>query len=149
MWHPQSDEAHGEQPPGKSWLVPWVYPVGFVIAGIALLIVLLAAGGSSSVSGVLVNRDGAWAVLNDEGHTNVGILEVETTADGIVVRYSGGRVLSFDVDADDALVRADIAVGASVGTDHAVLTLARDGEVLDPATVDEPGGAIFISGTFR
>ena len=33
MWHPQSDEAHGEEPPGKSWLVPWVYPLGMILAG--------------------------------------------------------------------------------------------------------------------
>jgi hypothetical protein len=40
MWNPESDEAHGEGPGEKVWWVPWVYPIGFILAGVTVLLLL-------------------------------------------------------------------------------------------------------------
>lgn len=42
MWHPQSDEAHGEEPMDPEpwgWLFPWVFPIGVVTLGVVLLLI--------------------------------------------------------------------------------------------------------------
>jgi hypothetical protein len=39
MWRPDPDD---EVPSVPRWLVPWVYPVGMVVAGVVVLAIILA-----------------------------------------------------------------------------------------------------------
>ncbi|MGD9805484.1 MAG: hypothetical protein AB7E81_22955 [Hyphomicrobiaceae bacterium] len=81
------------------------------------------------VAAVLRNEGAGWYAINDGTHTPLNVSSVETTMQGITVRFSGkGRMIrTFIVSPDEALSRSGILGGASVGLDKAYIELSRVG----------------------
>lgn len=126
MWNPFDPDEPQDAP--RTRFVPWIYPIGWLLVG-ALVLWLLLSGSATTqtltIGGAIrPDASGEWAVIADAGHAPRGIERVESDGATVTVYFSGeGSVVTFIAVADESMVRAGYAVGASVGTDRATLSI--------------------------
>lgn len=110
------------------------------------------------IAGVIRNSGNGWYVINDKDHKSLNIDSVETTANYIRVYYSFNAkyIYTFSVSSDEALIKAGIIAGASVGLNSSTIQLSKislmsSGKV-SPLVVDThqyPFSNLWISGRFE
>lgn len=83
------------------------------------------------VAAALRNDGAGWYAISDPTHSPLNIASVETGNHAITVSFAATarRIHTFTVVPDETLARAGITAGASVGTSHAEIRLARSGIV--------------------
>lgn len=118
---------------------------------------MLALGRSTrpQVAAVIRNSGAGWAVIDDEGHTPVGVASVETFADRIVVNFaeSYSEILTAYATTDETLASKGYTCGPSVGLSSMTIWLTKPGGLYDyvywDATLNEgTGGWKSINGVF-
>lgn len=99
--------------------------VALLLAGCA---VQAAPGEPIVVAGAIrVNADEEWHVIEDATHRPQGIASVTSDGSTVTVHFErdASAVITFVATPDETLVAEGIELGASVGTDHAVITLSE------------------------
>ena len=121
------------------------------------LALLLAGCGHGSdtahtVAGALRFQNGAWRVLEDKGHTSIGIAEVRTHEDGqaeVVFEFQAAKVISFVATTDEVFAAMGAHVGSAVGTESATVHVMIDGDPASKAELETNLSNIWVYGVFE
>ena len=98
--------------------------------------------------------DKGWYIVADENHSPINLELIKVLEDGVGVKFKfqASTIHTFIATPDDTLSAKGYEVGASVTRGGAVLVITReiDGtrQVVNPRTIDEEGGNIWIYGLF-
>lgn len=102
---------------------------------------------------VIRNTGKGWYCIDNAGHEPLGVTEVETGDDSIIIHYpmpEGTKVISFSATPDETMAAAGYTVGASVGADRAVIFIYdADHNLIDPHTYVSSSGNIWIMGIMK
>lgn len=95
-----------------------------------------------------------WTVLDDAGHTPVGLDHVEVLPTALRVWYDTPytEVVSFQATPDEAFSSANVRVGASVGLNYVTLYFympASGATPVNPALLSKAGANVWLTGWFN
>lgn len=94
--------------------------------------------------GVLLrDASGTWYILNDTGHQSQGLVAVTATPTYLTLTYpTVTKVGSFQITSDETWC-GKCTPGASVGLDHALITIRNSaGAIINPLTIT--GGNFWV-----
>ena len=102
---------------------------------------------------IIRNTGTGWAVLHDNDHLPIGVVDVVQFADRIELNYdfTAAKVHSFGVMPDETYAALDqYTAGASVGFSKAAIYFGKPGinGKVNPANIKNPSGNFFIAGFF-
>jgi hypothetical protein len=79
---------------------------------------------------------GTWAMINDSAHASFGVNSVTSTSTTITIHHAAiTKVGAVSLDPDETYVANGISAGASVGLDTIVITPAKNGVKVSPASI--------------
>ena len=103
------------------------------------------------VAGVLRNNGSGWDFLDNVGHEPINISTVTNTTTQIHVNYAftAKKVISFVATPDETYAIQGLFCGASVGYETAWIQVSYGDGVVDPNTLTESVGNIWVMGIFE
>jgi len=103
------------------------------------------------VGGVIRNIGEGWFAIDDSGHEPIGITNVETTKDSVVIHYSkANKAVFFSVTPDETMTSEGYTMGASVGLDNAIINIYdKDHNIINPNDYKNSKGNIWVNGRFK
>ncbi|WP_439593870.1 hypothetical protein [Microbacterium sp.] len=94
----------------------------------------------------------SWAMLDDAGHTSIGVDRIEVRADRLRVwhTFRASKVVTVQVTPDESFASAGVRVGASVGFAYTdvFFYMGASQTPVKPALLTKAGANVWITGLF-
>ena len=102
-----------------------------------------------TLAGAIRNTGAGFALIDDAGHTPIGLTSVTQTSTSITVHYTDpiDQVGAVVIGSDETMADHHVECGASVGLEYVVIRCFRDGAILNPASMTWSGSNLWILGT--
>lgn len=102
---------------------------------------------TTELAGVIRNTGSGWSTIEDAGHASIGISNVSSNEEGIVITYKKpvSKIHTFIVTPDETMSKDGMQVGVSAGLDKAyIFIFDRNGNPVNPLEYKESASNIWI-----
>lgn len=106
---------------------------------------------TTELAGVIRNAGDGWYSIEDEGHESIGVSDVSSNEDGIIITYTQpvSKIHTFIATPDEKMSKDGLLVGVSAGLDKAhIYIYDREGYKVNPLKYYEPSSNIWLYAKF-